>query len=93
MVFPRQTTHLGGNSTRELKNCQQPDDAFLQLTEQLEAEEGDGTALVPRADVEIETYIHVIAAGKKVEDGWVSVCLSSHLSPFSNRGVGQSSNS
>ncbi|KAJ4359581.1 uncharacterized protein N0V89_000136 [Didymosphaeria variabile] len=78
MVFPRQID-LSLNASREVSSCAKPDDAFLQLSEELSlaeeaesAEYANGTELYKRADVTINTYVHIVAASKKPVDGWVS---------------------
>lgn len=72
MVLTRQD-EPEGNSTRELKNCPEPDEAFLKLTDEFAKEEGNEENITARADVTINTWVHVVATSRNVEDGWVSV--------------------
>ncbi|KAF2194473.1 hypothetical protein K469DRAFT_547688 [Zopfia rhizophila CBS 207.26] len=68
MVIERQEPEA---SHHKLKDCSEPDDDFWALTKELEAEEANST-ITTRADVTINTYIHVVAKSQKLEDGWVS---------------------
>ncbi|KAL1591713.1 hypothetical protein SLS60_011712 [Paraconiothyrium brasiliense] len=68
---------LSPNASREVSSCATPDDAFLQLSAALSLEESaelaDGTGPYEYASVTVETYVHVVAASSKLDDGWVSL--------------------
>lgn len=77
-LLPRQGVPVGGNSSRELNNCPQPDEAFLKLSDELAVEEGNvednsTTTVEKRAEVKIPTWVHVVAVNKTYKGGWVSV--------------------
>lgn len=76
LVLPRDNNTHG--NIRELKGCPQPSEDFLSFSAQMSAQEwldgGNGTAPEKREEMTIPTFVHVVALGKSVEKGWVSVC-------------------
>lgn len=80
-VFPRGTANHDAGF--ENADCPTPSDDFWKLSaevasheqrkrELIEADPHNET-LTARADININTYVHVVATSQKVEDGWVSV--------------------
>jgi hypothetical protein len=78
-VYPRAVENKAAGFVAA--DCPDPGADFWALSKEISGmekrelarREANSETLFARADININTYIHVIASSQKLEDGWVSV--------------------